>query len=67
MNNNQLQQNTHEGGNACCAGFSSVVNDTIYSDEEIANITELGDILQEIRKRLIIEGLSIEDLRKSLN
>ena len=29
----------------------------IFSDEEIKNISELGDVLQKIRHRLLSEGI----------
>ena len=66
MEINQAQQNILLGTAKSCAGFSTSLEKMTYSDEEIVNITELGDILQGIRKRLISEGLSIDELRKKL-
>lgn len=37
-----------------------------FSEEELENISGLCDVLQSIRKRLISEGFSIEELRKNL-
>ena len=67
MGTNHAQQNTYPEYTQNCADFSTQTEERIYSDEELTNITELGDILQSIRKRLISEGLSIEELRVSLN
>jgi hypothetical protein len=38
----------------------------IYSAEEIQNISALGDVLREIRARLLYEGVSIENERNKL-
>lgn len=38
----------------------------VYTNEELENISGLCDILQKIRTRIISEGYSIEELRKSL-
>jgi len=38
----------------------------LYNSEEIKNISALGDVLREIRARLIREGVSIEKQRKKL-
>jgi len=37
-----------------------------FSTEEIKNISALGDIIREIRSRLLREGVSIDDERKKL-
>jgi len=39
---------------------------SIYTGEEIKNISALGDVLREIRARLTREGVSIEEERKKL-
>ena len=36
----------------------------VYTDEELENISGLCDVLLAIRKRLISEGISIDELRK---
>ena len=66
METNQTQQNNHPKDSESCADISIQRNERFYSDEEITNIIELGDILQNIRKRLISEGLSIEKLRDNI-
>lgn len=38
----------------------------VYTDEELENISGLCDVLLAIRKRLISEGVSIEELRQKL-
>ena len=38
----------------------------IFSEEELENISGLCSTLQKIRKRLISEGYSIDELRKKL-
>ena len=39
----------------------------IYTEEELQNISELCEVLQGIRKRLLSEGISIEDVRKKID
>lgn len=38
----------------------------LFSKEEIQNISDLGNVLREIRSRLKREGVSIEEARKKL-
>lgn len=38
----------------------------LFSKEEIQNISALGQVLRQIRSRLIHEGVSIEEERKKL-
>ena len=40
---------------------------SIYTGDEIQNISALGNVLQEIRARLISEGVSIDNERKKLS
>lgn len=38
----------------------------IFSPEQIRNLSGLGSILRQIRTRLILEGVSIDDARQEL-
>jgi len=40
--------------------------ESIFSEEELGNISGLCSVLQRIRNRLISEGYSIDELRKKL-
>lgn len=42
------------------------VNNYIFSEETVAALQELGEVLKRIRKRLISEGVNIDDERKKL-
>lgn len=37
-----------------------------FSQEEIKNLSSLGDVLRQIRSRLKSEGVSIEDARQEI-
>jgi hypothetical protein len=41
-------------------------NTSLYSSDEIQNISELGEVLKRVRARLKSEGISIDDARKKL-
>lgn len=40
--------------------------ETLFSPEEISNISAFGDILRQVRARLKSEGISIESMREHL-
>ena len=50
-----------------CDGLESIPEEKIFSEDELENISGLGDVLQDIRKRLISEGFSIDELRDKFN
>lgn len=43
-----------------------VYSQSSFSPEEIRNFSNLGDILRQIRSRLLSEGISIDDARTEL-
>ena len=47
--------------------FEDCSEEKIFSEEELENISGLCDVLQNIRKRLISEGFSMDELREKFN
>ena len=46
---------------------NSTKSQFIYTEEELQNIAGLCEVLLKIRKRLLSEGVSIEELKKEID